>query len=67
MRIGIAAIQSALPADRHANFPQLREFLRENAFLSVLRESAGKAAGILMEPHGNFAARLREYRESFRG
>jgi hypothetical protein len=46
-----------------AKFPSLREFLRENAFLSVLRESAGISAGILMEPHGNFSHLLREIRE----
>ncbi|WP_152616202.1 hypothetical protein [Sphingomonas sp. ERG5] len=44
-------------------FPQLRELLRENAFLRVLRESAGKAAGVLMDPHGSFSNVLREYRE----
>jgi NADPH-dependent curcumin reductase CurA len=32
-------------------------------FWGVLRESAGKAAGILLERHGNFAGVLRENRE----
>ncbi|MES2057545.1 MAG: hypothetical protein V4564_16540 [Pseudomonadota bacterium] len=41
-------------AEQWQFFPQLRDMLRENAFLAVLRESAGKAAGILMAPHGNF-------------
>ncbi|MES2058074.1 MAG: hypothetical protein V4564_19210, partial [Pseudomonadota bacterium] len=27
------------------------------------RESAGKAAGVLMDPHGSFIESLREYRE----
>ncbi|MGY4396681.1 hypothetical protein ACVWZA_001866 [Sphingomonas sp. UYAg733] len=46
-----------------AAFPQLREFLREQLFLSVLREAAGKTAGKSAGLHGNFAGALREYRE----
>jgi hypothetical protein len=50
---------------RH-DFPQRREMLRENAFLEVLRESAGNPAGISPGRHGNFAGRFREYREMAR-
>jgi hypothetical protein len=41
----------------------LRVSLRENAFLGVLREAAGKAAGKPVQSHGYFAGVLREYRE----
>jgi hypothetical protein len=36
-------------------FPSLREFLREYAFLRVLREFTGNPAGILLERNGNFS------------
>ncbi|MGY4397903.1 hypothetical protein ACVWZA_003100 [Sphingomonas sp. UYAg733] len=48
---------------RKLSFPQLREALRENAFLGLLREAAGKTAGKSILPHGKTAVALREYRE----
>jgi hypothetical protein len=36
----------------------LRVLLRETGFLGVLRESAGKAAGISVRRHGNFGGAL---------
>jgi hypothetical protein len=49
--------------EHHTKFPQRRAFLRENAFLSVLREAAGKTAGKSMPRNGKIRGRLREKRE----